>query len=137
MQVVTKMIDDELYESTSDSDLTLTVDMRPEGTRGHQNPPELLLSALAACSAVDVVSIIRKRKKSIKSFDMVTTGVRRSEHPRAFTNIHCEYIMESDNVTEEELLKAAQLAIEKYCTVASSLKSTITWSAKVVAPRLT
>jgi putative redox protein len=127
------MIDDERYESTNAAGLAVTIDMRPPDLRAHQNPPELLLSALTACSAVDVVSILRKRKKSIHTFDMVTTGQRRTEHPRAFTDIHCEYIIHSNDITEEEVLKAAHLAIERYCTVAASLNSKITWSARIIA----
>jgi putative redox protein len=132
MQVRTRMLDDERYESTSDAGLAVTIDMRAPHVRTHQNPPELLLSALTACSAVDVVAILKKRKKSVHSFDIVTTGRRRTEHPKAFTDIHCEYIIHSNDVTEDEVLKAAHLAIERYCTVAASLKSKISWSARVV-----
>ena len=133
MQVTTRMIDDERYESTSESGLAVTIDMRSPNVRTHQNPPELLLSAVTACSAVDVVAILKKRKKSIHAFDVITTGQRKSEHPRAFTDIHCEYIIHSNDVTEDEVLKAAHLAIERYCTVAASLKSKITWSARIIS----
>ena len=126
------MIDDERYESTSETGQTVTIDMRSPEVRASQNPPELLLSAVTACSAVDVVAILKKRKKSIGAFDMITTGQRRTEHPRAFTDIHCEYVIHSNDVTEDEVLKAAHLAIERYCTVAASLNSKITWSAKII-----
>jgi len=132
MHVRTRMIDDERYVSTTEKGISLTIDMRTNDVRTHQNPTELLLSAVTACSAVDVVSILRKRKKEISSFEIVTTGKRKSEHPRAFTDIHCEYILHSSNITEEEVLKAAQLAIGKYCSVAASLRSRITWSAKIL-----
>jgi putative redox protein len=108
--------------------------MRAHGIRANQNPPELLLSALTACASVDIVSILKKRKKSIDAFDIVTSGTRRTDYPRAFTDIHCEFIIHSGDVTEDELMKAAHLSIEKYCTVAASLKSNITWSAKVIEP---
>ncbi len=126
------MLDDERFESTNELELAVTIDMRPNNERTHQNPPELLLSAMTACSAVDIVSILKKRKKSIRSFEMITSGKRRSEFPRAFTEIHCEYIIHSNDITEAEVLKAAKLSIEKYCTVAASLKSQITWSARIV-----
>lgn len=132
MHIRTRMIDDERYVSVNEAGLGVTIDMRHNDIRAYQNPTELLLSAVTACSAVDVVSILRKRKKSIHAFDIVTTGKRKSEHPRAFTEIHCEYILHSNDITENEVLKAAQLAIEKYCSVAASLRPKITWSAKVL-----
>lgn len=132
MQIRARMIDDERFQSTSEAGLEITVDTRANGVRTNQNPPELLLSALTACSAVDVVSILKKRKRTISDFEMITSGTRRTEHPKAFTDIHCEYIIHSSDTTEEEVLKAAQLAIEKYCTVAASLRSTITYSVRVI-----
>jgi putative redox protein len=128
------MIDDERYESFNESGMAITIDMRADGVRAKQNPPELLLSALTACASVDIISILKKRKKGVDAFDIVTSGNRRSDYPRAFTDIHCEFIFQSHDVTEDELMKAAQLSIEKYCTVAASLKSNITWSAKVIEP---
>jgi len=131
MQVKTRMLGEEEFESFNESGLSVTIDMRPH--RNKQNPPELLLSALAACASVDIVSILKKRKKTVASLDVVTTGTRRTDYPRAFTDIHCEFVVTSSDVAEEELMKAAQLSIEKYCTVAASLKSKITYSVRVVA----
>jgi putative redox protein len=129
MKVKTRMIGEEEFESFNESGLSVTIDMR--ANRKRQNPPELLLSALAACASVDIVSILRKRKRTVEALDVVTTGTRRTDYPRAFTDIHCEFIVTSKDVGNDELLKAAELSIEKYCTVAASLKSKITFSVKV------
>jgi putative redox protein len=135
MQLRTRMLGHEQFESASESGHRVTIDMRSPDLRTHQNPTELLLSAVTACSAVDVVAILTKRKKTIHAFDVVTTGKRRTEHPRAFTDIHMEYTIHSSDITEEEALKAAGLAVEKYCSVAASLKSKITWSARIIETR--
>jgi len=134
MLVKTRMIDDEQYESFNEAGMATTIDMRSDTMRKRMNPPELLLSALTACASVDIVGILKKRKKHIQAFDIVTRGTRRSDYPRAFTDIHCEFIITSPDVELDELMKAAQLSIEKYCTVAASLKSNITWSGKIIAP---
>ena len=131
MEIKTRMIEEEVFESINESGLPVTIDMRSNDRRRHQNPPELLLSALAACAAVDIVSILKKRKKEVDALNVITSGTRRADYPRAFTDIHCEFVVTSGNVEKEELLKAAELSIEKYCTVASSLKSRITYSVKV------
>jgi putative redox protein len=136
MQVRTRMIGDEEFESSSETGLSVKIDMRSNDSRKQQNPPELLLSALAACAAVDIVSILTKRKKHVDTLDVVTTGTRRTDYPRAFTDIHCEFIVTSPDVNDDELLKATKLSLENYCTVAASLKSKITYSAKVsVSPK--
>ena len=133
MQVKTRMIGEEEFESSSETGLSVKIDMRSNDSRKQQNPPELLLSALAACASVDIVAILKKRKKHVDRLEVVTTGKRRTDFPRAFTDIHCEFTITSPDVNEDELLKATQLSIEKYCTVAASLKSNITYSAIVIA----
>ena len=97
------------------------------------NPgPELLLSALAACGAVDMVLILKKRRKVVQDLIIETEGKRREEAPRYFTAIHCHCVLTSPDATEEEFQKIALLAIDRYCSVASSLKSKVTLSVEIV-----
>lgn len=132
MKIVTEMLEDELYRASTEDGRTVNVDMR--SNKKDQNPVELLLSSLSACGAVDIVEMLKKRKKSIQRFTIEATGTRREEHPRSFTKIHCRYIILSPDVSEEELYKYAKLSLEKYCSVADSLKSEIEFSVQVVRP---
>jgi putative redox protein len=132
MKVITHMLEDEVYEASTADGIKVTIDMRKLPGKKNQSPVELLLSALSACGAVDIVSMLKKRKKTINRFTIETTGERRDEPPRFFTRIHCKYIITSDDVTEEELLKAAKLSLEKYCSVAASLRSEIDFSVEVL-----
>ncbi|MBX2965775.1 MAG: OsmC family protein [Cyclobacteriaceae bacterium] len=125
------MLEDEVYEATNTAGHTITIDMRSADNKQAQSPVELLLSSLAGCGAVDIVLILKKRKKTITDFVIETTGVRRDETPRRFTDIHCTYIITSPDVTEEELNKVAALSLEKYCSVAASLSSKITFSVEI------
>jgi putative redox protein len=131
MKTITHMLADEVYKATNENGNAVMIDMRKMEERESQSPTELLLSALAGCSAVDMVLMLKKRKKRISAFVIETEGTRREETPRFFTKIHCHYGITSPDVTEEELYKVAQLSLEKYCSVASSLKSTITFSVAV------
>ena len=128
------MLADELYEATNPKGNKVNIDMRKQEDKIDLSPTELLLSALAGCGAVDIVTMLKKRKKSILEFVIETVGTRREEPPRYFTKIHCKYIVTSPDVNEEELNKTAGLALEKYCSVASSLKSEITYSVVVMRP---
>jgi putative redox protein len=125
------MLAEEVYEATSESGNTVRVDMRKVEERKGQSAPELLLSAVAGCGAVDIVVILKKRKKTITDFVIETTGIRRDEAPRRFTSIHCKYIVTSPDVTEEELEKVATLSLEKYCSVAATVNCKITLSVEV------
>jgi putative redox protein len=134
MKIVTRMIEDELYEASNAYGNNVLIDMRNPEIKQGQSPVELLLSALAGCGAVDIVVMLKKRKKKILDFKIETVGTRREETPRSFTAIHCLYIINSPDVTEDELNKVARLSLEKYCSVAASLKSEITFSVEVIRP---
>jgi putative redox protein len=134
MKITTNMVGDEVFEAVNDNGNKVIIDMRKREVKTSQSPVELLLSALAACGGVDVVVILKKRKKNILNFTIETEGTRHEDPPRYFTKIHCRYIVTSPDVTEEELHKAAAIALEKYCSVAASLKAEITISAHVICP---
>lgn len=131
MQTTTYLIDDERFESTGESGHKVTIDARPKDVKEGLSPPEILLSAVAACASVDLVAILKKRRRTITSLEVVTNGTRMDTQPRYFTAIHCEFIIRSPDVTGEEAEKAAHLSIEKYCTVASSLKAPVTFSIRI------
>ncbi len=134
MKIVTRMIEDEVYESVTQDGITDIIDMRALGLKKNMSPVESVLSAVAACGAVDIVAILKKRRKTIAEFTMQTEGTRRENPPRSFTAINIHYKIVSPDISEEELFKAAQLSIEKYCSVADSLKAKITISASVTQP---
>jgi putative redox protein len=131
MKIITRMVEEELYESSTADGVKATIDMRPLPVKKNQSPVEILLSSVAACGAVDIVVMLRKRKKTILDFTIETEGTRRETPPRSLTAIHCKYIVTSPDVTEEELQKTAKLSLEKYCSVADSLKAEITFSVEV------
>lgn len=134
MKSITRMIEDEVYTSANELGHEVTIDMRSGDLKMNQSPVELLLSAVAACGAVDITLMLKKRKKTILEFITETEGTRRDEHPRSFTKVHCHYKIISPDVTEDELYKVATLSLEKYCSVADSLKSKVTLSVEVIRP---
>lgn len=134
MKIVTTMIADEVYESVNENNNTVRIDMRSRELKQAQSPPEMLLSALAGCAAVDIVVMLKKRKKTILSFEIITDGTRQETSPKYFTKIHSTYRITSPDVEDEELYKVADLSLNKYCTVAASLKSELTYSVEVIRP---
>ena len=134
MKIITRMIEDELYEASNNYGNKVLIDMREHGIKQSQSPVEMVLSSVAACGAIDIVVMLKKRRKQIVDFHIETEGTRNAEPPRWLTAIHCKYIMTSPDVTEEEFDKVARLSLEKYCSVAASLKSEITFSVEIIRP---
>ena len=108
--------------------------MRSNEVKTDQSPTELLLSGLAACAAVEIVSMVKKRRKQFVDLKAELEGERRDEHPRGFTKIHLKYTIYSPDLTQEEAERIVDLATTKYCSVAASLKADQTHSFEIVRP---
>ena len=88
------------------------------------SPMELLLIALGGCTAVDVVSILKKKRERVTGYRVEVRGTRRDEHPRAFTRIEVRHIVTGHNVSERAVAQAIELSETKYCSVAATLRPT-------------
>jgi putative redox protein len=88
-------------------------------------PVDMLLGAVAACSGVDVVDILAKRRTPVETFQIVVTGERRGAVPRRVVQLSIEYRITGANIVRDDAERAIALAVEKYCSVISSLASDI------------
>lgn len=88
-------------------------------------PMELLLAALAGCTAYDVVDIMNKKRQPLSTYRIETVGERAEEHPRRYTHIVVTHYASGPNVNYDALLQAATLSHEKYCSVSASLNMPI------------
>lgn len=86
-------------------------------------PVEIMLSALGGCTAMDVVSILRKMNTEPTAFRIEIDDKRAPNHPKTFTDIHLTYILEGD-VPEKNVAKAIELSLTKYCPIANTLAGT-------------
>ncbi|MCX7836087.1 MAG: OsmC family protein [bacterium] len=84
-------------------------------------PVELLLHALAGCSGMDVISILKKMKQPVEKFWIEVEGERASEHPKVFTKIHVTYFFQGQGLEPEKVERAIHLSHEKYCSVSAML----------------
>mgnify|MGYP001052823743 CR=1 FL=1 len=85
-------------------------------------PSELLLVALAACTAVDVVEILRKKRMELSSLEIRADGEQLPDPPWTFHKIHVHYRIAGQGLTAQAVEQAIQLSEEKYCSVASTLR---------------
>jgi putative redox protein len=91
-------------------------------TENGHGPKALLLSALAGCSAIDVVDILTKMKVEFSDFTIETEADQTDEHPKIFKDIHIVYHIKTAAENEDKVRKAIDLSLEKYCGVAAMLK---------------
>ncbi len=131
MKITTRYQSDYQYISTNEAGHSVNIDMR-EGDKEHLGPMEMVMSALAGCVAVEVALMIKKRRKTLVDLKIVGEGNRRPTPPRSYTDIKLTFILTSPDASVEELTKVATLSLEKYCSVADSLKANISVACEVV-----
>lgn len=86
------------------------------------SPVELLLLAVGSCTAIDVVSILQKKRQRVTDYRVELTGERRGEHPRSFTKINIHHIVYGRSVSEKAVADAIELSDTKYCSVAATVR---------------
>ncbi|KAA0000268.1 MAG: OsmC family protein [Thermoplasmata archaeon] len=86
-------------------------------------PMQCLLLSLAACTAMDVWSIMVKKKQDIKNLEVEVEGEREKDYPRVFKKVKLWYIFEG-NVDGKACEQAIELSMQKYCSISSMIKKT-------------
>jgi putative redox protein len=87
-------------------------------------PSELLLLAVASCTAADVVEILTKKRMLLTSLEIITSGEQDQDPPWTFRKIHIHYKISGKNLTEKAVEQAIHLSEEKYCSVAATVRAT-------------
>jgi putative redox protein len=92
-------------------------------------PVDTLLSALAACSAIDVVEILRKQRTPVASLEVEVIGARANAVPSPLTHVLLQFRISGEGIEREQALRAIELSVTKYCSVRDSLdpKIPIEW----------
>ncbi len=93
---------------------------------GGVSPSEMLLVALSSCTAVDVVEIMKKKRKPLSFLEVISDGERDPEPPWAYRKIHLLFRVKGENVTEKAIRQAIDLSQEKYCSVAATVRGVAT-----------
>jgi putative redox protein len=133
-----KQIDqDYQFVTTDETGQQITMDI-PVDQGGHGNgvrPMQALLSALGGCSAVDIVMILKKQKETIDQFEMIIDGERQvGKEPALWETIHIVFKLKG-TMSQERAEKACSLSMDKYCSVAATLRAAgavITWAVEIL-----
>ncbi len=126
MKVSLKRVNDAVHfeASAPSSTIKVHIDGSPEiGGQGlGVRPMEMVLMALASCSSLDLVTILKKQKQEIEDFSVDVEAERREQIPHIFTKIHLLFTLKGD-IDPAKAERAAELAVKKYCSVHDMLVS--------------
>jgi len=114
------------FAGKSDSNHWVTMDASEEsgGYGAATSPMELLLIALGGCTGSDVVSILRKKRVPFREFEIHISAERAEIHPKVYTKIQIEYIVAGDSTVQQDVERAIELSVSKYCSVSAMLGKT-------------
>ena len=121
------------FEATDAYGHAVRMDTSPDhgGDNFGVRPMQMLLMGLAGCSAIDVISILKKQRQQVKDYKMVVKGEREAgKEPSLWKDIELEFHIYGD-VDEDKAKRAVQLSMEKYCSVSATLTrggTGITWN---------
>lgn len=127
MKAIVKQIKGCSFIGKAESNHWVAIDTPKEtcGSDAASTPMELVLLALGSCSGSDIVSILDKKKISIKGFEINIYAERSDSYPKVFKKITLKYIFYGQNIDPKHVERAISLSEEKYCSVYAMLKPSV------------
>lgn len=126
MKARIKLVDGMTFIAESGSGHGIVVDAAPDvgGRDLGPRPMELVLMGTGACSAVDVVLILRRARQPITDCEVLVESERAAEDPKVFTKIHLHYVVTGKGLAQPQVERAIKLSKEKYCSATIMLAAT-------------
>ncbi len=137
-KILIKRIDNDYAFEAMDSNGHLMRMDAAEAIGGHDSgirPMQTLLMGLGGCGGVDIISILRKQKQVVTEFNMIIDGEREpGKEPSLWSHIHLTFQFRGE-IEEDKAYKACALSINKYCSVAATLRAAgckIEWKVEII-----
>lgn len=122
LEVSFKLNEDEGFQTTSENKDAVLFKNSISGKENHFSPTEMLLLSMGTCSSDDVVSILKKMRLDIESYDVTVYGERREEHPKTLKFVNITYII-NGRIDPAKIKRAINLSLTKYCSVSIIVKN--------------
>ena len=118
------LVDGMQFAAETASGHAFIVDGSPDagGRNTGPRPMELLAASVATCTAMDVISILRKMQQKVTGLTVRVDGERATEHPKRFVSLHVEFTVTGYDLVPDRVARAIELSDTKYCSVMASLR---------------
>lgn len=112
-------------------ELPLGADPSVGGENDGFRPMELFAIGLAACTGMDVISILRKKQQDVTAFEVRTHVNRTDQHPKVFSAVEVEYVVSGRNIDPAAVERSVELSITKYCPAQAMLSKAVPITHKI------
>jgi putative redox protein len=131
---IVKWIDGKKFVGIDSTNHSVVLSSADEGIG--VKPSDLLLIGVAACTAVDVVGILSKKRMSLTSLEIASSGEQDADPPWTFRKVHLHFKLSGNGLTEKSVRQAIELSHKKYCSVAATICATaeITTDFEIYSP---
>jgi putative redox protein len=121
------------FDGSSDSGFVVPLGASPEvgGDDDGFRPMELIAIGLAGCTAMDVISILEKKKQIVTGFEVIVHAIQSTEHPKVFTSIEIEYLVHGKAIDRSAVERAVDLSESKYCPAQAMLGKAVPITHKI------
>ncbi|MEQ8230465.1 MAG: OsmC family protein [Gammaproteobacteria bacterium] len=127
MKATIRWVDDAMFVGEAGSGHAVVVDGPPDagGRNAGFRPMELVLTGVGACTAFDVVAILRKARQAVEDCRVELEAERAETPPRVFTRIHIRFVVSGRNLKPAAVERAVNLSAEKYCSATLMLRDAV------------
>ena len=101
-------------------------------SKGGPSPMQLVLIGVAGCTAIDVISILQKKRTNVTDFQVNISGERAEDHPKRYTKIQIEFVLHGKGIKPKAVEQAIQLSETKYCSALASLNASFESTYRIV-----
>ena len=122
------------FVGTDSSKHSVVISSQDEDNGTGMRPLDMLLVALAGCTAMGVVHMLQQKRQDLLDFEINISGEQEEEPPRCLNHIHIEYVAKGRGIKEKALTDAIELSLAKYCSVSATVegKAQITTSYQII-----
>jgi putative redox protein len=120
-EVLVKWTGDKQFIGTDSGNHSIVISSHDEANNTGMSPSQLLLLALASCSAYDVVNILQKKRLQLNGLDITVRGEQEPDPPWTYRQLHLKFVLDGPDLTDKAVEQAIELSLTKYCAVAATV----------------
>ena len=132
IQAQVKWVHDLQFVGRASNGPAVVLDTSESG--GGASPMQLMLIGIAGCTAMDVITILKKKRMKVTAFQVNISGERAEDYPKRYTDIHVTYVVKGTDIKSNGVEQAIALSEKKYCGALASLNAEITHSLRIEPP---